>query len=424
MSRNKFQYQLTEEATLNKLYGAQVLPWEGEVETLREVQAQQDMLPVNPNAGFQKKFKEALERSNMIPPPAPGKPIVAPPAPPAPGKSIVVPPAPGKPTVVPPAPPAPGKPIVAPPAPDKPIVVPPAPGKPIVAPPAPGKQKPLPLPLPMGTVLPPPIGEPVIPAVGPIAPIRVSPIAAPPAPIRASPPAAPTVVPPAPTRVPSPVAPPAPTAAPGLPVPPAPGAKKLVLVVKPPGSAPPAPAPPAPAPPAPAPPAPAPPAPAPPAPAPPAPTQNIRLVVQPSKTQVVSSTGLVSVRDGNYKVTIPDLNNRAIVAPSRYNGDVPNVVLPDISTYVKPVTSPHRRPAQTVDIGARSVVNLKESIAQIFARIDVDKMVGGRIGKNKQGYSLEELQGFAKELGIAPSSKGKQKLIDEINNKRREAGLD
>jgi hypothetical protein len=64
-----------------------------------------------------------------------------------------------------------------------------------------------------------------------------------------------------------------------------------------------------------------------------------------------------------------------------------------------------------------------DPIMKVLNEIDPDRLIAERAGRHKKVYMLDELQNFARNLGIAVSGKRKQTLIDEIQNIRRNRGI-
>ena len=102
----------------------------------------------------------------------------------------------------------------------------------------------------------------------------------------------------------------------------------------------------------------------------------------------------------------------------------PKIMFPKFKTKVEPISPTIKRPTaiseKEISISMKSMKN----VSTILGNIDPEKMIPGRIGANKSGYSLNELKSFATELGISVSGKSKKELIDSIISMRKERGLE
>jgi hypothetical protein len=144
--------------------------------------------------------------------------------------------------------------------------------------------------------------------------------------------------------------------------------------------------------------------------------------------------GFTTIRATTLIPTIPNVTARApttppaFITPAQTTGAAtPRVQMPTFNTAVAPVTTPVRRPSPlpVTPVGARlpPAPGTTESIIAVLNEIDPNLLVPERTGKNKKGYRLETLQGFAQRLGLTVSGKRKQELIDDIQAIRREVGL-
>ena len=135
------------------------------------------------------------------------------------------------------------------------------------------------------------------------------------------------------------------------------------------------------------------------------------------------SNGITSVRDvPNFVVS--NIFARQITTQQPIT-TVPTVRMPTFNTIVTPVQAPVRRPDITPALKAAQLPNQKgrETIASVLAEINPELLVATRVGKNKQGYSRNQLIEFARRLGISVSGDKKQKIKDEILKLFREMGL-
>jgi hypothetical protein len=63
----------------------------------------------------------------------------------------------------------------------------------------------------------------------------------------------------------------------------------------------------------------------------------------------------------------------------------------------------------------RKLESYDENISNILKKINYNKLIEGRIGKNKiKGYSLLELKKIMRDLGVVSSGKKKNEIIDYI----------
>ena len=135
--------------------------------------------------------------------------------------------------------------------------------------------------------------------------------------------------------------------------------------------------------------------------------------------------GYTAIRTTNLTPTIPNLlggqrpTNPTFVPAA----GTPKVTLPTFNTVVTPITPTIKRPAAFTQTNLQPNIAVIDPIMQVLNEIDPELLVSERTGKNKKGYSLTTLQGFAHRLGLATSGKRKQELIDNIQAMRRERGL-
>jgi hypothetical protein len=66
----------------------------------------------------------------------------------------------------------------------------------------------------------------------------------------------------------------------------------------------------------------------------------------------------------------------------------------------------------------------RDSVRSLLLTIKPEKLVVGRVSRNQTGYSLSELQSFARSLKISGHSKKKEDLIFDIKEAMRNAGVD
>lgn len=127
-------------------------------------------------------------------------------------------------------------------------------------------------------------------------------------------------------------------------------------------------------------------------------------------------------------LTAPILNQKSPIVAQKPNPTTssrqPLVTLPKFKTRVVIEEKPVKRPTATSEKEISMSLRSMKNVSTVLNDIDPEKMIPGRIGAHKTGYSLNELKGFATDLGIAVSGKSKKDLIDSIVGLRRERGLD
>jgi len=137
--------------------------------------------------------------------------------------------------------------------------------------------------------------------------------------------------------------------------------------------------------------------------------------------------GLTSIKTTMLSPTIPNIFNRQqFPAPLVNTPGLHAIKMPTFSTLVQPVIVPVKRPAEIVaanTIKGNHLHEKNENIMSVLAEIDPELLIAERTGKNKKGYSRNILLGFAYRMGLVTSGKGKQELIDDIQNIRKEYGL-
>ena len=147
--------------------------------------------------------------------------------------------------------------------------------------------------------------------------------------------------------------------------------------------------------------------------------------------------GFTTIRNTTLNPTIPNVLGGQAAAPTfltQPTATIPTVKMPTFNTVVAPVTVVDiKRPAPgPPQQGNRlpPAPGTTENIINVLNEIDPNRLIGGRIrkekdpdGKKREGYSLQVLQTYANRLGLTVSGKRKQELIDDIQAVRREMGL-
>ncbi len=124
-----------------------------------------------------------------------------------------------------------------------------------------------------------------------------------------------------------------------------------------------------------------------------------------------------------YKPTLRRAQKTPTKTPKVRTPQTGIIALPSTNTLVTAPTKVVRRP-QAITTNpelAQAQETEHAQLLNVLKSLDVTRLIPGRI-KTKKGskpaYSLKELAVFAKDLGIPPSSKSKQYLIDAILQKR------
>lgn len=115
---------------------------------------------------------------------------------------------------------------------------------------------------------------------------------------------------------------------------------------------------------------------------------------------------------------------KIIVASFEPPQGVRKVVLPKFKTVVEPKETAVKKPLTVSQKDITISMKSAKNVSTVLGNIDSDKLIPGRVGANKTGYSLNELKLFAGELGIATSGKSKKQLIDALLAFRKERGLE
>ena len=148
--------------------------------------------------------------------------------------------------------------------------------------------------------------------------------------------------------------------------------------------------------------------------------------------------GFTTVKNTSLNVTIPNIYGKntpeSNIAPQP-SSQTPTIKMPTFNTTVRPVEVKEiKRPlgiSQMQQIQQRNNLYTApgvDNITEVLNEMDADRLISGRIrkdkdGDKKEGYSLQELKGYAERLGISVSKKHKQELIDSIQAIRREMGV-
>ena len=148
--------------------------------------------------------------------------------------------------------------------------------------------------------------------------------------------------------------------------------------------------------------------------------------------------GFTTIKNTSLNATIPNIytsnveqTNNLMKTPS----EIPSIRMPTFNTTVLPVpVTEIKRPLglsqaqQTQQRNNLYTAPGVDNITEVLNEIDAERLIGGRIRKDKdgnkrEGYSLQELKVYAERLGISVSKKHKQELIDSIQAIRREMGV-
>lgn len=149
-----------------------------------------------------------------------------------------------------------------------------------------------------------------------------------------------------------------------------------------------------------------------------------------SPKKVVVPPMAVGVPKPSKKVTIaasPKSPKQSTISISPKIAHVTNkcgpVILPKFSTKVEIESQKIKHPVTTSEKEISMSLRSMKNISTVLENIDLEKMIPGRVGSFKAGYSLNDLKTFASDLGIPISGKSKKDLIDAITNLRKERGL-
>lgn len=126
-------------------------------------------------------------------------------------------------------------------------------------------------------------------------------------------------------------------------------------------------------------------------------------------------SNIITKKSDKIKIIIPDYDH-AVIHNENYLDGINEITLPSESAIVIPKIRQKLTTFSNTSIYRNDMEKISSDIiAPILKEIDPNRLITGRANrKGQEIYSLQEVQEYARRLGISVSNKTKKRLIDNI----------